>query len=358
MTDHPEDAQIEVSAPLSRVRRFILLFVIASGVTGIIGVGYWQVNSLYTDQALIKIADMASDNRAMAATGGLRTSFDLSNAIIPVHEIFSGGPPKDGIPAILHPKFIAADTADFLSEGDLVIGMEHNGVAKAYPLRIIIWHEIVNDTIADLPVAVTYCPLCGTSMVFDRRVGGEEYTFGVSGLLYHSDVLMYDHQTDSLWSQLMMQSIAGQKVSSPLTWLVSEEMAWGAWRERHPETLVLSKDTGYERNYDGTAYASYMKFDGVMFPVPRTREELPQREWVMGIIVDGVAKAYPIDALQLLNGEPLLDRIGSLDVTIIYDESKKWPSAMRTDTKETLPHVRVYWFAWQAFYPETQLYTP
>ena len=134
--------------------------------------------------------------------------FDTSRHSIPVDDIYDGGPGKDGIPAILHPKFISAEEADqtFLKKSDRILGIVQNGQAKAYPIKILNWHEIVNDRIGGASIVVTYCPLCGTGMVFDTKVNGRELTFGVSGLLYQSDMLLYDHQTESLWSQIKSEA--------------------------------------------------------------------------------------------------------------------------------------------------------
>ena len=132
--------------------------------------------------------------------------FDVGNASIPVDEILPGGPPRDGIPAIDNPVFMDAQKATFLSEDDRVIGIARHGITRAYPIAILNWHEIVNDRIGQESIVVTYCPLCGTGMVF---AAGSALSFGVSGLLYNSDVLMYDRQTDSLWSQLKMEAVSG-----------------------------------------------------------------------------------------------------------------------------------------------------
>ena len=142
---------------------------------------------------------------ALAETNG----FDLRNALVPVDEIHAGGPVRDGIPSIDEPKFIAAGDADFLRGGDDVLGIVRNGVARAYPIRIMNWHEIVNDEIAGERVAVTFCPLCGTGIAFAAESLGRDLTFGVSGLLYNSDMLLYDRETESLWSQIKKQAITG-----------------------------------------------------------------------------------------------------------------------------------------------------
>jgi hypothetical protein len=301
-----------------------------------------------------KGAELVSERIAQAAAG--MNGFDISNATIPESEILRGGPPKDGIPAILTPRFVRTTSVDYLGDGDLVVGFVQDDIARAYPLRILVWHEIVNDTIGELPVAVTYCPLCGTCMVFDRRVNGRELTFGVSGLLYNSDVLMYDHQTESLWSQLKGASVSGEHVESPLQWLPSLHMTWKAWKSRYPDSEVLSTNTGFGRNYQREAYQGYEDLDGTIFPVPRHRDDLPLKTWVVGVIVGGQAKAYSRESLAELGGEVLRDTVGDAQILIHYDAESRF-AEVKDAAGVAIPNVSVYWFAWQGFYPDTALYT-
>jgi hypothetical protein len=281
--------------------------------------------------------------------------FDLSDLRIPKDEVLRGGVPKNGIPAILKPKFVKAEKMLNMRDDDEVLGVVHNGVARAYPLRIIVWHEIVNDTVGGMPIAATYCPLCGSSMVFDRRVDGVEHTFGVSGLLYNSDVLMYDHQTESLWSQLKTESVAGPKAGAALTWLPAPLMKWAAWKKKYPESEVLSADTGYRRNYRSDGYASYKKSDQIMFDVPITRKELPLKSWVVGVLVDGSAKAYSIEHLETNGVKPFRDVVGGRNIIVEYDADSGLAHAKDAESDEAIPVLKLYWFAWQAFYPATEV---
>jgi hypothetical protein len=289
----------------------------------------------------------------VAADGdGTMNGFDLSNLTVDRGEILAGGPPRDGIPAIDAPGFVAAQEVNYLRDEDIVVGLVRGARARAYPLRILVWHEIVNDTFDGEPLAVTYCPLCGTAMVFDRRAGGRERSFGVSGLLYRSDVLMYDRETGSLWSQLAMESVSGPAAGARLVWLPSEHMTWQAWRQRYPDSEVLSPDTGFRRDYGGTPYASYFASDEPMFPVPKSRTELPDRALVVGTIVGGEAKAYPVEDLRSV--EALDDHVGGTPVVVRYDADSRRPEVSGPEG-EQLPSVVVFWFAWQGFYPETGL---
>lgn len=284
-----------------------------------------------------------------------KNGFDLSNTSIKRVEIFAGGPTRDGIPSIDNPKFISVSRVNFLKDSDIVIGLVRGDVARAYPTRILIQHEIVNDIIEGDAVAVTYCPLCNTSMVFERNIGGKLRTFGVSGLLYQSDVLMFDRETESLWSQLAMESVSGKAVGQKLTWIPSQHMTWRAWRQKYPNSQVLSTDTGFNRNYNIEAYASYFASDRIMFPVPKSRFELANKDKVIGIIINGEAKAYPIK--KLTHNHAFEDKLGGKKITIHYDANNKQPQVLNMEG-EQISSVVVFWFAWQAFYPKTEVWEP
>ncbi len=313
---------------------------------------------LRTGIALLVAGSITGTTDAIAAPQGRGSfnGFNVSNATIPTSEILSGGPGRDGIPSIDKPKFVRPSAAKFMLPDDLVVSVTIGDQTRAYPLRILVSHEIVNDELGGQAIAVTYCPLCGTAMVFNRRVGERTLSFGVSGLLHYSDVLMYDRQTDSLWSQLAMKSVSGPQVDTALEWLTSAHLTWAAWKGKYPQGEVLSTQTGAQRNYSGSAYASYEQSQETMFPVPTTRAELPKKDWVIGIIVDGVARAYPIKFLP--PGQPVRDEINSAALEITFHPGSQQVEVRRVESGEVLPSVKVYWFAWQAFYPDTELWKP
>ena len=282
-------------------------------------------------------------------------AFDLSRSSVPQEEIQRGGPPKDGIPALTDPPVVAAEAATFLRPEDRVLGVALNGQARAYPIKILNWHEVVNDRLGETPISVTYCPLCLTGMVFRASHDGERVTFGVSGLLYNSDVLLYDRRTESLWSQLKMEAIAGARVGDRLEWLPVQHTTWEAWTTAHPTTDVVSMDTGYRRDYERDPYTDYAQSPRVMFPVHHQDTRLPSKAWVLGVLINGEAKAYPLDRLP--NGEVASDQLGDQELRIHYDATAR--SAWTTDPSgELIPSVQAYWFAWSAFYPETAVYAP
>ena len=182
---------------------------------------------------------------------------DFSKTSVDFGEIKSGGPPKDGIPSIDEPRFVSVEEAGDLSESEPVIGLSLGGEAKAYPLRVLIWHEIVNDVIAGQPVAVTYCPLCNAAIVFDRRLEGEVYDFGTTGKLRKSDLVMYDRQTESWWQQFLGEAIVGEMLGARLTVVPSRLESFGRFREREPDGLVLVPTNEGMRPYGSNPYTGY-----------------------------------------------------------------------------------------------------
>lgn len=282
-----------------------------------------------------------------------KLGFKLDHATIPVADIRAGGPPRDGIPSIDRPKFVPAAQVRFLAADDMVVSFTHQGETRAYPLRILVWHEIANDRIGDLAINVSYCPLCGSAMVFDRTIDGRTLEFGVSGLLYQSDVLMYDRQTESLWSQLEMAAVSGPQVGRKLHLLPAQHLTWSAWKKEHPDGLVLSTDTGHDRDYSELPYGEYEKSSRLMFPVKSNRQDLPTKAWVAGVVVNGAARAYPRD--QLPDGRVVEDTVGGTPLRVQYDRTSRRMTI--TDAAGTpVPHTPAYWFAWQAFHPDTTVW--
>ena len=280
--------------------------------------------------------------------------FQVEPHAIPLEEILSGGPPKDGIPALLDPKFLSANEVDFLSSQDRVLGIQGTQQAKAYPITILNWHEIVNDTLDGTPVVITYCPLCGTGMGFLRTVGPHPLTFGVSGLLYQSDVLMYDHQTESLWSQIAMQAVTGKSLGQHLEPIFLEHTTWSAWLKRYPDTLVLSRETGFTRDYSRDPYEAYALTDQLMFPPERQDGRLSPKEWVLGVEVGGKFKAYSFSTLEGM-GQAFSDSLHDQDYVVCWDAQAR--SAKVVDQRgEPFPSLTAYWFAWYAFHPDTDVF--
>jgi len=280
--------------------------------------------------------------------------FDVSGALIPVEEIRSGGPPRDGIPAIDEPRFVSAAEATFLAADARVIGLALDGQARAYPISILNWHEVVNDRFGADGVAITFCPLCGTGMAFRAGTAAKPVRFGVSGLLYNSDVLLYDRGTLSLWSQLLSKAISGPLKGRQLEALPVMHTSWADWRARHPRTVVLSRDTGFPRDYGRDPYAAYAESERIMFPVGRTNRSLHPKERVIGISLGGAHKAYPFVELDRSPG-PLADRVGGQAVTVEFDAAHRSGRVLDEAGKE-IPSVIAFWFAWFAFHPDTAIH--
>ena len=206
----------------------------------------------------------------------------------------------------------------------------------------------------DTPVAVTHCPLCGSGMVFFATVAGQTLDFGVSGLLYNSDVLLYDRQTGSLWSQIDRRAISGHHRGQRLEAVPVEHTTWLDWRQCHPATLVLSRDTGEVRDYDRNPYAGYEKQRAILFPVRFRAHGYHPRERVLGVEIDGHFKAYPFAELAKGNGV-VRDRLGGRTLLVRFDARHLNATAQDADGKP-LPGVLAFWFAWYAFHPETLVY--
>jgi hypothetical protein len=234
------------------------------------------------------------------ASGEWRT--DFTRHTVPLEEIVPGGPPKDGIPAIDRPTFESVRRADrWLEDREPVIAVEHNGAARAYPLQILIWHEIVNDRIGDAPIAVTYCPLCNTAIVFDRRHEGRALDFGTTGRLRHSDLVMYDRQTESWWQQATGEAIVGALAGDTLRWLDAQTLSWAEFKAAHPDGDVLSRETGFSRPYGTNPYTGYDAPD--RSPLPgffrgKPDNRLPAMERVVAVRVGSETVAYPFSRMR------------------------------------------------------------
>jgi hypothetical protein len=225
---------------------------------------------------------------------------DFSRRSVDLGEILPGGPPKDGIPAIDRPRFVdALEARAWLRPEEPVIALRLDGEARAYPLQILMFHEIANDDIAGRPVAVTFCPLCNASIVFDRRVGERVLDFGTTGQLRHSDLVMYDRQTESWWQQFTGEAIVGAYTGARLARLPAEIVSFEDFRRAHPRARVLSRDTGFARPYGRNPYVGYDDIKQSPFllqssPDPR----LPPMERVLSLSAGGGHRLYPLSMLE------------------------------------------------------------
>ncbi len=303
---------------------------------------------------VLGLALMASVS--VCADAQTKNGFDLANASIPADKIMHGGPPRDGIPAIDNPMFIMGSEAGYMGDDARVLGIYRNGIGKAYPIAILNWHEIVNDRIGGEAIAITFCPLCGTGMAFKSTIAGKTRRFGVSGLLYNSDVLLYDRGTSSLWSQIAREAISGPMKGARLDMVPVAHTSWGDWLGRYPKTLVLSRKTGYGRDYGRNPYAGYERSREVYFPVAASRggNRYHPKEQVIGLELDGRFKAYPFFELARVKS-PIKDTLAGQAVKVYYDPRHRTGRVVGADRAE-IPTVIAFWFAWSAFHPETEVF--
>ena len=286
----------------------------------------------------------------------VKNGFDLSGASVPIDQIMRGGPPRDGIPSIDAPIFTSVDEADFLRNDDRVLGLSINGEAKAYPIKILNWHEIVNDVVGGVAVAITWCPLCGSGVVFASDIGGERRSFGVSGLLYQSDVLLYDRASESLFSQLEAEAISGPLLGQRLRALPVSYSSWSAWRAHNPEGLVLTRDTGYRRDYSRDPYSGYDKSRQLYFAVNNAAPPLLHpKERVFGITHARTSKAYPVSELEKLGDGEFRDSVGGAELSLAWN-SDLGELRVQTATGEALVPTTAFWFAWFTFNPTSAVY--
>ena len=321
---------------------------------------------------------------------------------IRLEEIVWGGVVVDGIPSLDNPAVIPAHEARYLEVDEQVFGVSLNGEARAYPLRIMNWHEMTNDVVGGQPFALAYCTLCGSGIVYDTRRGGGRgpYVFGSSGLLYRSNKLMYDADTKSLWNQFTGRPVVGELVGEgiELPILPVTLTTWGEWNRQHPDTTVLSLDTGHEREYNkpgtpGAAYYDYFSGPSLMFPGGPGANDLrlrPKDQVFVAILDSGESKAYPLDVLEELEGRGVInDVVGGTPIIVVTDEGggaqaflredrtftvdgdgalmdeegKAWritPEGLLGPAGETLSRVSghvAFWFGYASFRPDGELYT-
>ncbi len=285
-----------------------------------------------------------------------KNGFDLSNRTISINKILSGGPPRDGIPSIDTPKFISAEQADFLNDKDRVMGVNIDGEARAYPISILNWHEIVNDTFNGKGVAVTFCPLCGSGIVYSAEIEGKSRQFGVSGLLYNSDVLLYDRESETLWSQILAKGVSGPLVDKKLTILPSSHTSWEAWKKKHPKTKVLSTDTGFTRDYDRSPYGGYDTNVATYFPVEFKSKRYHPKERVLGVNLNGKQKVFPFSELAKNETGKLEETFDGKKIVIEFDAENR-DGEIKTEDGEIITSMNTFWFAWYGFYPKSEIYT-
>jgi hypothetical protein len=243
---------------------------------------------------------------------------DFSKHTVPLGEIQSGGPPRDGIPPIDNPKFVGpAEAGEWLKENEPVVVYEEGGDARAYPLQILIWHEIVNDTVGGRPVTVTFCPLCNTAIAFDRRLDGATYDFGTTGNLRHSDLVMWDRQTESWWQQITGEAMVGELAGKRLAPVPVSITSFAQFKAAFPNGRVLSRETGHRRDYGRNPYVGYDDVNSSPFLFTgKTDGRLRPMERVVTVSLNGEDAAYPFALLE--QHSVAHDTVGGTPIVVFF----------------------------------------
>jgi hypothetical protein len=360
------------------------------------------------EPSLVTPPELLGESPPSGATDSFNTDFD--NHTISYEDILSGGPPKDGIPAIDNPQYVSVEEADkWLQSQEPVILLVVGGEARAYPLQILMWHEIVNDVVAGEPVTVTFCPLCNTAIAFDRKFDGQILDFGTTGRLRFSNLIMYDRQSETWWQQATGEGIAGKYAGQQLTFIPASIISWEDYKTANPGGLVLSRETGFSRSYGRNPYAGYDDINNSPFLYrgePTPGQLLPMAR-VLTVDLNGESVAYPFEVLQEVNvvndniaGEPILvfwesgtaSALDSGDVATGRDvgAASTFSSVLDGETLtftldgdniideqtgsvwnvlgqalegelagsqlEPVVSINHFWFSWAAFRPETRVY--
>ncbi len=311
---------------------------------------------------------------------------------IRLDEVRWGGVVQDGIPPLRSPNMISAPEAKYLEDSNIVFGLEVNGDARAYPKRIMAWHEMFVDNVGGIPVAGVYCTLCGSMILYKTEVNGVNHEIGTSGFLYRSNKLMYDKKTQSLWNTLWGRPVIGELADKDIE---LEKMSivtttWGEWKKRHPGTKVLSLNTGHRRDYgEGVAYNQYFATDDLMFTVPKLDKRLKNKDEVLGLVfVEHSDMPLAVSSTYLSKNPVYQSSIGEKEFVVFTDKSgasrvyeskgkkftdwdrlysvkdssnTKWTLSeskiVSTDgeTLYRLPAHRAFWFGWYSAYPQTKL---
>lgn len=346
--------------------------------------------ALYSGNLMTDSFDSTQNSSGEITENGIMITNGLKHSV-PLEKIKGGGPPRDGIPSIDEPVFVKASEEEFVSDSDIVIGLEINGETKAYPLFILVWHEIVNDEVGGIPVSVTYCPLCFTNQVFERILNDQVVEFGTSGKLYNSNLVMYDRLTGSFWSQALGEAITGELTGQKLEIIPFDVITWGDWKKIHPETLVLTTETGHVRAYGVDPYGDYYTDSRIIFPVENEDDRMHPKEIILGFNENNTYKAFKQNDVESeivindnVSDRPILlvssysdnarafDRmIGEQTLEFEFKDGKiidintqsEWSydgmaisGELKGEQLTRLGFNPGFWFEWIAFHPDTEVF--
>jgi hypothetical protein len=361
-------------------------------ILGLVVIVY--LSSCSTDDPILSNTPGSSGSPINNPVGSSNQTTDW---LIPKNEVYDGGPGKDGIPALQKPENISVSEGTYLTGQELVLGYFDGQNAMAYPLQILDWHEIVNDELNSFPYAITYCPLTGTGVGWDRRLNGKATTFGVSGLIYNNNLIPYDRETDSNWSQIRLDCVNGALINTKIVTFQIVETSWSNWKLMYPNTRVLSLNTGYNRSYWKYPYGDYKTNENsLLFPLSPDDRRLNRKERVHGIIIEGEAKVYRFGSFSsantlindVVNGKevivvgssnknfivsfysqlddgttPVFSAVDEGNVVLEDDLGNRWDifgyavsgpsSGSQLNKTESFMG---YWFSWGAFYPGAEIH--
>jgi len=331
-------------------KKFVAIIL---GVLVILSIGYFIFNDLSVDNSFKSpVLEVSNDQESL----------------IDLNDIKSGGVPKGGIgvdrgiPALAREniKFVNFDKVDYIEDNELVLFLDYNGEKRIYPLQIMVWHEIANDEINGKPVAVTYCPLCGSGIAYEGTVerNGERVktNFGTSGKLYNSNLIMYDQLTDTFWTQIDGLAVTGELVGQELIGISIDTVVWRDLKdfgEVSGDVKVLSQDTGIDRNYGNDPYGNYYEDSFLFFSVNDRDDRIFSKTVVFGIEVNDEFKAYQED--DLIEEGTIKDNVGGVDIEVKRKRSGV-VEITNLETGEEIIKERDFWFAWYAFHPDTDLW--
>ena len=278
--------------------------------------------------------------------------FEITRHRVDRTKILAGGPSRDGIPPVDAPTFADLEQATWVAPDTPVLGVASGGEARAYPVHLIERHQVVNDEIGGTPVAVTFDPLAGSPLAFDRRVDGRTLRFGVSGLIYNSNFLLYDRETESLWSQFNGEAISGPLSGKRLTRLPVRQEDMATWTGRHPDTRVLERPDRRGIDYRYSPYTRYRQEDDVSFPVEAVDRRFHAKEIAVGVEVDGKRRAY-LGSIVTAAGGSVQDEFHGKKIRLEYSSDL---AVFRYEVDPGVELTEAYWFAWKAFHPDTDVW--
>lgn len=332
------------------------------------------------------------DSDPIGSSGGGSQSQDW---LVPSNQVFDGGPGRDGIPSLSDPQLVDAAQAGFLFDNELVIGYYDGTTAVAYPHQVMDWHEILNQQLNSSLITITYCPLTGTAIGWTQEVANIKTEFGVSGLLYNNNLIAFDRETKSNWSQMTLKAVNGPLIGTEMPTFQLVETSWSTWKAMYPDTKVVSTNTGWDRPYGTYPYGDFRtNNNNLFFPLSIDDSRLGRKERVHGILINGQAKVYGFDAFDTSNSL-VMDTFQGEDIVVVGNQTKFMASFLATLSDGSKPNLSAinegravladdqgnkwdifgfpvsgplqlplqatqsfmgYWFAWGAFYPDAEIY--